>query len=186
MWVSSKVWIDLAFANRPNSSIWERIFYNGKDVAFAPYTEYWRQVKSICVLQLLSNKRVRSFQDVREEEVALLVENIKYSGSKIVNLSDLFYTLLSNVVSRISLGRKYAITDEGGEENSFRKLFQNIAQLIGYFSVGDYIPWLYWIDSLSGLKGRVEKAANEIDQYLQELTCTSQVCHFPVRKATSN
>nr|AKJ23352.1 CYP71AJ12 [Thapsia villosa var. laciniata] len=158
---------DLAFANRPDSSIWSRIFYNGKDVAFAPYTEYWRQVKSICVLQLLSNKRVRSFYNVREEEVGLLVENIKDSGSNIVNLSDLTYTLLSNVVSRIALGKKYTNSTEDGEENSFRELFQNIAQLIGYFSFSDYIPWLYWIDSLNGLKGRVEKAANEIDAFLE-------------------
>nr|AKJ23348.1 CYP71AJ5 [Thapsia garganica] len=158
---------DLAFANRPNSSIWDKIFYNGKDVVFAPYSEYWRQVKSICVLQLLSNKRVRSFQTVREEEVALLVENVRESGSKTVNLSELFYTLLSNVVSRIALGRKYAITTEGGKENSFKELFQNIAQLIGYFSVGDYIPWLFWIDSVNGLKGRVEKAANEADLFLE-------------------
>ncbi|XP_017242813.1 psoralen synthase-like [Daucus carota subsp. sativus] len=160
---------DLAFANRPKSSIWDRIFYNGKDVVFAPYSEYWRQVKSICVLQLLSNKRVRSFQTVREEEVALLVENIRESGSKAVNLSELFYALLSNVVSRIALGRKYAITTEGGKGNSFKELFQNIAQLIGYFSVGDYIPWLFWIDSVSGLKGRVEKAASEADLFLESV-----------------
>nr|AKJ23346.1 CYP71AJ8 [Ammi majus] len=158
---------DLAFANRPNSSIWDSIFYKGKDVVFAPYSEYWRQVKSICVLQLLSNKRVRSFQTVREEEVALLVENIKESGSKAVNLSELFYALLSNVVSRIALGRKYAIITEGGRESSFKELFQSIAQLIGYFSVGDYIPWLFWVDSLSGLKGRVEKASAEVDVFLE-------------------
>ncbi|KAK1354944.1 hypothetical protein POM88_048200 [Heracleum sosnowskyi] len=67
----------------------------------------------------------------------------------------------------IALGKKYTNTTEGGEENSFRELFQNIAQLIGYFSFSDYIPWLYWIDSLSGLKKRVEKAANEIDAFLE-------------------
>ena len=63
--------------------------------------------------------------------------------------------------------KKYTNSTEDGEENSFRELFQNIAQLIGYFSFSDYIPWLYWIDSLSGLKGRVEKAANEIDAFLE-------------------
>nr|XP_017240614.1 PREDICTED: psoralen synthase-like [Daucus carota subsp. sativus] len=158
---------DLTFANRPDSTIWSRIFYNGKDVSFAPYSEYWRQVKSICVTQLLSNKRVQSFHNVREQEVGLLVQHIKDSGSDIVNLSDLTYTLQSNVVSRIALGKKYTNSTEDGEENSFRELFQNIAQLIGYFSFSDYIPWLYWIDSLSGLKGRVEKAANEIDAFLE-------------------
>ncbi|XP_017241292.1 psoralen synthase-like [Daucus carota subsp. sativus] len=158
---------DLAFANRPDSTIWSRIFYNGKDVSFAPYSEYWRQVKMICVTQLLSNKRVRSFHNVREQEVALLVQNIKDSRSKIINLSELFSTHLGNVVSRVVLGRKYAMTTKDGVENSFRELFQNIAQLIGYFSFGDYIPWLFWVDSLTGLKGRIEKAFFEADAFLE-------------------
>ncbi|KAL8093868.1 psoralen synthase-like [Apium graveolens] len=158
---------DLAFANRPDSSIWSKIFYNGKDVSFAPYSEYWKQVKSICVTQLLSNKKIRSFQNVRDEEVAILVETIKNSNSKTINLSELFSAHLGNVVSRVVLGRKYAITTDGGEEKSFRELFQNIAQLLGQFSFGDYIPWLYWVDSLNGLKGRMEKAFNEADAFLE-------------------
>ncbi|KAL8148923.1 psoralen synthase-like isoform X2 [Apium graveolens] len=37
---------DLVFSDRPSSSVSNRIFYNGRDVAFARYSEYWRQVKS--------------------------------------------------------------------------------------------------------------------------------------------
>ncbi|KAG6384752.1 hypothetical protein SASPL_153570 [Salvia splendens] len=36
-----------------------RLFYNNRNVAFAPYGEYWRQIRSVCVLHLLSNKRVQ-------------------------------------------------------------------------------------------------------------------------------
>ncbi|KAK6130789.1 hypothetical protein DH2020_035477 [Rehmannia glutinosa] len=51
---------DLIFSNRPKLSIPDRLIYGSRDVAFAPYGEHWRQVRSICVLQLLSNKRVQS------------------------------------------------------------------------------------------------------------------------------
>ncbi|CDY48166.1 BnaA06g16670D [Brassica napus] len=48
------------FASRPQSKIFEKLMYNGRDVAVAPYGEYWRQMKtnrpSVCVLHLLSNK----------------------------------------------------------------------------------------------------------------------------------
>ncbi|KAG5522984.1 hypothetical protein RHGRI_034955 [Rhododendron griersonianum] len=47
---------DLIFSNRPKSTICQKIMYGAKDVAFSPYGEYWRQMKSICILQLLSNK----------------------------------------------------------------------------------------------------------------------------------
>ncbi|OIT08083.1 cytochrome p450 71a3 [Nicotiana attenuata] len=59
---------NLVWSSRPKSSIADRLFYGSKDIAFSPYGEYWRQVRSVTVFHLLSNKRVQSFRDVREEE----------------------------------------------------------------------------------------------------------------------
>ncbi|KAK4485212.1 hypothetical protein RD792_007839 [Penstemon davidsonii] len=64
---------DLAFASRPETRVARRLLYDSKDISVSPYGEYWRKLKSICVLQLLSNKRVHSFEFIREEETALLV-----------------------------------------------------------------------------------------------------------------
>ncbi|CAN6983790.1 unnamed protein product [Brassica oleracea var. botrytis] len=47
---------DRVFASRPRSKIFQKLLYDGHDVAAAPYGEYWRQMKSVCVLHLLSNK----------------------------------------------------------------------------------------------------------------------------------
>ncbi|KAL2537856.1 Cytochrome [Forsythia ovata] len=70
---------DVIFTNRPDFSVARRLLYDGKDLSIAPYGEYWRQLKSIFVLQLLSNKRVKSFHVVREEETSLMMEIIKKS-----------------------------------------------------------------------------------------------------------
>ncbi|KAL3642301.1 hypothetical protein CASFOL_013116 [Castilleja foliolosa] len=35
---------DVIFSNRPKLSIPDRLIYGSRDVAFAPYGEYWRQV----------------------------------------------------------------------------------------------------------------------------------------------
>ncbi|KAI5665089.1 hypothetical protein M9H77_24412 [Catharanthus roseus] len=43
----------------PKLSIPDRLMFKSKDVAISPYGEYWRQVRSICVLHLLNNKRVQ-------------------------------------------------------------------------------------------------------------------------------
>ncbi|KAG4388308.1 hypothetical protein GLYMA_09G142666v4 [Glycine max] len=58
---------DLVFSNRPHRKMVDIFFYGSKDVAFAPYGNYWRQIRSICVLHLLSAKKVQSFGAVREE-----------------------------------------------------------------------------------------------------------------------
>ena len=61
---------DLAFAERPRDSTVGNIFtYGGTDVVFAPYGDYWRQMRKICILELLSAKKVQSFSYVREDEV---------------------------------------------------------------------------------------------------------------------
>ncbi|KAL3503598.1 hypothetical protein ACH5RR_038047 [Cinchona calisaya] len=52
---------DIIFANRPQL-ICPRIFnYGCTDIVFAPFGEYWRQLRKICVMELLSSKLVQSF-----------------------------------------------------------------------------------------------------------------------------
>uniref|UniRef100_M1BJH1 Cytochrome P450 71A2 n=1 Tax=Solanum tuberosum TaxID=4113 RepID=M1BJH1_SOLTU len=68
---------DLVCSSRPKSSMADRLFYGSKDVGFSPYGEYWRQIKSIVMFHLLSNKRVRSYRDIREEETSNMIEKIR-------------------------------------------------------------------------------------------------------------
>jgi hypothetical protein len=68
---------DLNFANQPKSSMFDKLLYNYKDVSMAPYDKYWRQMKSILVIHILSKKRVQSFKSVRKEETYLMIKKIK-------------------------------------------------------------------------------------------------------------
>ncbi|XP_059441127.1 cytochrome P450 736A117-like [Corylus avellana] len=156
---------DLIFANRPKSSMFEKLLYNNKDVASAPYGEYWRQMKSISVLHLLSNKRVQSFRAVREEETFLVIEKIKQScSSTYVNLSEVLANLTNDVVCRVALGRKYGV-GEGGRK--FKEILSEFTELLGALSVGDYIPWLAWVSRVNGLDARAEKVSKKFDDFIE-------------------
>ncbi|KAK9995616.1 hypothetical protein SO802_020302 [Lithocarpus litseifolius] len=157
---------DLNFANRPKSSMFGKLLYNYKDVSMAPYGEYWRQMKSILVLHLLSNKRVQSFHYVREEETSVMIEKFKqcYDSSSSVNLSEVFAKLTNDVVCRVALGKKYG-EGEGGRK--FKELLGEFVELLGVISVGDYIPWLSWVNCVNGLDARAEKVNKQLDDFLE-------------------
>ena len=48
----------------------------GRDILFSPYGDLWRQLRRICVLELLSPRCVQSFRRFREEEAAGLLRSV--------------------------------------------------------------------------------------------------------------
>ncbi|GAV80873.1 p450 domain-containing protein [Cephalotus follicularis] len=156
---------DLIFASRPKSKAFEKLLYNYKDVAAAPYGEYWRQMRSICVFHLLNKKMVESFRKVREEETTLMVEKIrKLSSSSLpMNLSEIVATLSNDVICRVAIGKKYNGGDCG---TRFTKLVKELEELLGGFNLGDYLPWLAWVSRVNGLDAQQEKVAKGLDEIL--------------------
>uniref|UniRef100_A0A7N0RIX9 Cytochrome P450 n=1 Tax=Kalanchoe fedtschenkoi TaxID=63787 RepID=A0A7N0RIX9_KALFE len=156
---------DIIFSNRSDSYIFRRLLYDGKDILLAPYGEYWRHIRAIGVLQLLSSRRVQSYQAVREEEIALMIENIKGSDSSI-DLSKMLGTLTNDILCRIAFGKKYS---QGEGEEKFKKLFDEFGELLGVFNIGEYIPWLKWLNHLNGLNARVDRNFLEFDKLLDQI-----------------
>lgn len=74
-------------------------------------------MRSICVLQLLSNQRVHSFRRAREEEITLMIEKIRQrclsSPSALIDLNDVFVTLTNDIICRVALGKKYGDVENG-------------------------------------------------------------------------
>ncbi|PKA62465.1 Cytochrome P450 71A25 [Apostasia shenzhenica] len=155
--------LDPDFASRPPLSIADRLLYNSSGIAFSAYSEPWRQRKKTCVLHLLSSKRVQSFRWLREEEVKHLISEIRSSSPAPVNLSEKIVCLTSDVICRAAMGRKF------DEESMFRKTMKEVMTLLGMFSVADFVPWLWWVDKLSGLDGRVRRAAEVLDEELSRV-----------------
>ncbi|XP_051131708.1 cytochrome P450 736A117-like [Andrographis paniculata] len=156
---------DLVFGDRTVSRrTMKKLAYNQKDIALSPYGEHWRKLKSICVLQMLSNKRVQSFHFIREEETSLLVEKIKACCNSPVNLSELFTLFTNDVACRASCRKKYS---EGEDGRRILRLLREVSQLLGRFNIGDFIPWLGWIDRMTGFNRRVDRVAKEVDEFLE-------------------
>ncbi|XP_020098647.1 cytochrome P450 71A1-like [Ananas comosus] len=163
---------DLTFASRPPARISNALLYSS-DIAVSPYGEYWRKVPRICVLHLLSLKRVQSFRYVREEEAALLVDKIRATvaaaatTSSTVDVSQLVVNLTNDVTCRVAFGRKYSA--EGGGAAKIQATLAEFAALLGTVEIGEFVPWLGWIDRLRGLDRRVRNNSRELDAMLERV-----------------
>lgn len=153
-----------AFADRPQPSTIRRLLYDCKGFSFAPYGDYWRSMRRICADHLLSMRRLRYFRPLREQEVSLLVERIRASSSVgPVNLSDMLIDLAVLLILRLTIGRKY----EGDEWRRFSDLIVEMGWLFRSLSFSDFIPWLGWMDMLTGFSAKVSSAAARMDGFLE-------------------
>ncbi|XP_076901989.1 cytochrome P450 736A117-like isoform X1 [Bidens hawaiensis] len=155
---------DLIFASRPDVKLFRRLLFDLKEVSVAPYGDYWRQVKSIMVLHLLSNKKIEAHREIREEEIAVVIDKIK--KSKVVDLSDLFMRFTNDVVCRVTFGKKYSDEESG---RKFRKMLDEFFDVLGGLNFEDLIPWLAWVDRLRGFSGKVDRVARQMDEFLDDV-----------------
>lgn len=160
---------DLDFPSKPRFTGQQKLSYNGLDISFAPYGDYWRGIKKICVLQIFSSKKVHTFRSIREDEVLWMISKISklVSDSKIVNFSETVMTLGSSIICRVAFGKRYE--DEGYERSRFHSLLIESQAMMGTFFISDFLPLLGWVDKISGLSGRLEKNFKEMDLFYQEI-----------------
>ncbi|KAL8140813.1 hypothetical protein V2J09_006834 [Rumex salicifolius] len=161
---------DVAFSGRPNYGMARDLLYDRKDVIFGPYGAHWRRMRSVCVLQLLTHKRVQSFRHVRRDELALLVAKVKAASESgaLVNLSQLFSTLTNDIVCRVAFGRKYKGDEDGGGID-FDRLLKDVTGAFGSNNIEDAFPSMAWINRVNGFNRKVAKIRGVFDNLLDKI-----------------
>lgn len=159
---------DLALSSRPQIFSAKHLFYDCTDVVFSPYGAYWRHIRKICILELLSVKRVQSYSFVREEEVARLVRRVAASYPSTTNLTKMLGLYANDVLCRVAFGRDFS---GGGEydRHGFQKMLEEYQVLLGGFSIGDFFPSMEFIQSITGMKSRLQDTFRRFDQLFDQL-----------------
>ncbi|GMN30436.1 hypothetical protein TIFTF001_049619 [Ficus carica] len=161
---------DVVFSNRPKTTATEVLLYGNNDVGFSNYGEYWKQMRRICVVELLSLKRVQSFQFVREEEAEELVKRVRKANiddETTINLSQMLIEASNNIVSRCILGQSYKAED--GSISRMGELSKRVVVELMAFCVGDFFPSLKWVDVVRGFKARLRSTFRELDAFNNRL-----------------
>ncbi|KAF4367379.1 hypothetical protein F8388_025797 [Cannabis sativa] len=159
---------DLIFATRPSHESAKHISWEQKSLLFAPYGTYWRDIRKMCTLELLSSLKINSFKDMRREELSLLIESTKINASnrEAIDLSAKITTTNTDMSCRMVLGKKYS--DDEFNEKGFKAIIQEGMHLSAIPNMGDYIPFLAPFD-LQGLTKRMKVVRKVFDEFFDKI-----------------
>ena len=153
---------DLSFAQRPQILASEIVTYGGSDIAFSPYGEYWRQMRKVCTVELLTTKRVQSFSSIRKEEVWKLIGSIR-SSAGLINLTEKIYSLTSSITCRTAFANKFK------DRDAFVSLVEEAISFGGGFDLADLFPSNKFLQVTSLMRARLEKIHCNVDRILENV-----------------
>ncbi|XP_010556204.1 PREDICTED: cytochrome P450 71B6-like [Tarenaya hassleriana] len=160
---------DIDCCTRPKLSVSKIFFYDGLDLGFTQWSDYYRDVRKLCVLELFSIKRAKSFGYVRTEELSRLVVTLSESadsGSP-VDLSEMLIKYVANFTCRAAFGLSFS--GSGIDNERFLEVFTEANRVIGKFAAEDIFPVVGWIvDRITGLDATRRKSFHDLDAFFQQ------------------
>ncbi|KAI0498479.1 hypothetical protein KFK09_019366 [Dendrobium nobile] len=152
---------DVVFSNRPASIAITYLTYNRADMAFAHYGPTWRHMHKLCVTKLFSHRHKNSWFSVRREVSSTVVVISNCSGRPVC-IGEMIFSLAKNIIFSAAFG-----SHSHGNEDLIG-IIQEFSKLFGAFNIGDFFPWLRWLD-LNGLNKRLKKARLELDYFIDKI-----------------
>ncbi|XP_068321510.1 cytochrome P450 CYP82J17-like [Pyrus communis] len=157
---------DIAFASRSKSAQGRYLGYNYAGFGFAPYGTYWRNMRKMVIVELLSSRRLQTLKHVQICEVDSFIKGLyeicKTKGengqSKVV-ISEWIEHLTLNVITQMIAGKRYFDwgkvgndSDNEGENKRIREMVKEFMCVAGKPAVSDVIGFPHWIDLMGQVK----------------------------------
>ncbi|XP_019162053.1 PREDICTED: premnaspirodiene oxygenase-like [Ipomoea nil] len=154
---------DLVFASRPEILSSKIILYNCSDIVMSPYGDHWRQMRKICVMELLNPKLIRSFSSIRSDEIHRLLTHVRSSLGSPVNLSERISLFTSSLICRSAMGRVFS-----GREDLI-ELVNEIQFLLGEFEFTDVFPSLKFLQGFCGNRNKIVKVHRKTNAIIENI-----------------
>ncbi|KAL1538033.1 salviol synthase-like [Salvia divinorum] len=149
---------DTNFANRPLMLATEELGYDSTGITFSPYGEYWRQLRKICTVELLSGRRVRSFRRIREEESMNMCRWIASRQGLAIDLSERLYLSSYDVIVRAAVKAK-----PKHREMMISILLEIIKSTSG-FMMADLYPSVKLMPLITGARSKIRGIRRKLDE----------------------
>ena len=153
---------DIAFSYRRTTELQDIVGFGGKGIIFAPYDNRWRQMRKVCIMELLNSKQVKRMEDIRAEEVGRLLRSIITATAvgATVNISQKAAALSNAVVTRAVFGGKFARQEE------YLREINQLLELLGGFCLVDLFPSSRLVRWFSTCERRTKKSCDLIQHII--------------------
>ncbi|KAK6921152.1 Cytochrome P450 [Dillenia turbinata] len=156
---------DTTFAGRPRLQAADYFSYGRKSMGFSDYGPYWRGMRKLCAVELLSSTKIESFAGMRKEEVELAVQSLKEAAAagEVVDVSAKGNALIESMTYRTVLGRSAK-----DDRFKLKHVIQEAFELVGAFNLSDYVPCIKALD-LQGINRRSKAIFQVMDKILDTI-----------------
>nr|QNC49776.1 cytochrome P450 736A294 [Leucophyllum frutescens] len=160
---------DLNFASRSPHEASKYISYEQRNMAFAKYGTYWRDMRKLSTLELFSGLKVRQFQPMRRTEVRLMVESLKPAAERgeTVDMSLKSAAIVGDIMNLTVFGRKFGDNDLDHEKGFKEVLTATMAEAAA-INIVDFFPYLKWLNLL-GASRRIKNLAKKYDKFVTRI-----------------
>ncbi|KAK7304886.1 hypothetical protein VNO77_42779 [Canavalia gladiata] len=169
--------LDQNFSNRPPNAGATHLAYDSQDMVFAEYGSRWKLLRKLSNLHMLGGKALENWAKVRDEEMGYMIGAMYESSKKgeAVVVAEMLTYSMANMIGQVILSRRVFET-KGSESNEFKDMVVELMTVAGYFNIGDFIPFLAWLD-LQGIERGMKSLHKKFDalftRMIQEHVATS-------------
>ncbi|KAL5760483.1 hypothetical protein ACOSP7_018994 [Xanthoceras sorbifolium] len=140
---------DLAFSSRPVFAFADKLLYGTSGFITAPYGDYWRFMKKLCVTELLGVRQLERSRTIRREELRRLLVIVmeKASKNEVLDVGGELMRLTNNVTCRMVMSTR--CSEDDGDAERCRELVKESFELAAKLCFGDVLGPLkklgFWI-----------------------------------------
>ncbi|KAK6131162.1 hypothetical protein DH2020_035096 [Rehmannia glutinosa] len=166
---------DVAFSNRPRTAALNLMGYNFAMFGFSNYGPYWREMRKISVLRLLSHRKLEALCDARELQIKTLMKSMneyyyscvsKEKKAVTVDMGKFFSNLTLSLMVRTVAGdveKKMGLK----EREKWRQTIREFFKMMNVFTLSDVVPFLKWVDYFGGMHKALRRTGRNFDAMLQ-------------------
>ncbi|KAF8709847.1 hypothetical protein HU200_029560 [Digitaria exilis] len=171
---------DVSFANRPRFASTQLLSFDGALLSMASYGPYWRNLRRVAAVQLLSAHRVACMTPVISGEIRAMVRRMDHAAAAAAGgaarvqlkrrLFELSLSVLMETIARTKTTRTEANadTDMSPEAHEFKQIADSLIPLLGTANRWDFLPALRWFD-VFGVRNKIMAAARRRDAFMKRL-----------------